>query len=337
MIDGKIQNMLIKSDSKLKFNSLSCFIIHLKSTDEILVVLRITSKDTLQALIRHPLWSYLRYPQKRIKTVFHLSTDDLMKTALYKKWMLSLDGKHVVMDEGKGEDNGLEAGLIKVLDRSLRLRVIAQNYFPLPFNPIKREEQNLEPQGPKESGSLISRASLLTQVVLSDNKSEVQVLDSPVELIFPEAFISDLLRFNAHLRRLVQTLKERLDLDDPWRPYLPFFNNDGNLKSFAMQTHSSRLYPVDPTFNLTPSLSIRQLAPKSIVQMALKRDPSYLIFLGTGCAQPSSWRGSSAILVVISANQKLILLDCGEGTLGQIVRYYGAQKAKKMVRTLQNS
>ncbi|XP_035207675.1 zinc phosphodiesterase ELAC protein 2-like [Stegodyphus dumicola] len=47
-----------------------------------------------------------------------------------------------------------------------------------------------------------------------------------------------------------------------------------------------------------------------------------VIFLGTGSSIPSKVRNVSAILVNISAN-KYLLMDCGEGTQGQIVRLFG--------------
>ncbi|TRY95749.1 hypothetical protein DNTS_022143 [Danionella cerebrum] len=47
-----------------------------------------------------------------------------------------------------------------------------------------------------------------------------------------------------------------------------------------------------------------------------------VVFLGTGSAKPASRRNVSGILVSISPSQSL-LLDCGEGTFGQLCRHYG--------------
>ncbi|PNJ31643.1 ELAC2 isoform 13, partial [Pongo abelii] len=49
-----------------------------------------------------------------------------------------------------------------------------------------------------------------------------------------------------------------------------------------------------------------------------------IIFLGTGSAIPMKIRNVSATLVNISPNTSL-LLDCGEGTFGQLCRHYGDQ------------
>lgn len=48
-------------------------------------------------------------------------------------------------------------------------------------------------------------------------------------------------------------------------------------------------------------------------------DSITLTFLGTGSAVPSKYRGSSAILMKVCGEAKL-LMDCGEGTLGQLTR-----------------
>ncbi|XP_042308509.1 zinc phosphodiesterase ELAC protein 2 [Sceloporus undulatus] len=47
-----------------------------------------------------------------------------------------------------------------------------------------------------------------------------------------------------------------------------------------------------------------------------------VIFLGTGSAIPMKIRNVSSTLINISSNQSLIL-DCGEGTFGQLCRHYG--------------
>ncbi|KAM4691183.1 zinc phosphodiesterase ELAC protein 2 [Rhinophrynus dorsalis] len=49
-----------------------------------------------------------------------------------------------------------------------------------------------------------------------------------------------------------------------------------------------------------------------------------VIFLGTGSAVPMKTRNVSSTLVNVSSTQSL-LLDCGEGTFGQLYRHYGDQ------------
>lgn len=58
-----------------------------------------------------------------------------------------------------------------------------------------------------------------------------------------------------------------------------------------------------------------------------------IVMLGTGCSVPNKVRNTSGILVRITEHSSIVL-DCGEGTLGQIIRFYGITKAKKILRTI---
>ena len=63
--------------------------------------------------------------------------------------------------------------------------------------------------------------------------------------------------------------------------------------------------------------------------------PEYpkVIFLGTGSSVPSKYRNVSSILVE-TAKDKFMLLDCGEGTLLQLHRMYGRIGAENVLRKL---
>ena len=65
-------------------------------------------------------------------------------------------------------------------------------------------------------------------------------------------------------------------------------------------------------------------------EMVRQADPTQLRFLGTGCAEPSKYRAASAIHLQLK-NGFGILFDAGEGTYGQMVRYYGQVEAKEQV------
>lgn len=57
-----------------------------------------------------------------------------------------------------------------------------------------------------------------------------------------------------------------------------------------------------------------------------------LEFLGTGCAIPSKYRNVSSILY--QNNHSAILLDCGEDTLSQIMRFYGDLSVLKKLKLI---
>lgn len=58
-----------------------------------------------------------------------------------------------------------------------------------------------------------------------------------------------------------------------------------------------------------------------------------IVMLGTGCSVPNKVRNTSGILLRVTENSS-ILLDCGEGTLGQLIRFYGVSKSNDILRSI---
>ncbi|KAG8225915.1 hypothetical protein J437_LFUL005951, partial [Ladona fulva] len=58
-----------------------------------------------------------------------------------------------------------------------------------------------------------------------------------------------------------------------------------------------------------------------------------ILFLGTGSCIPNKARNTSGILIELSERQ-CMLLDCGEGTYGQIVRFFGREKSDDVLLRL---
>lgn len=58
-----------------------------------------------------------------------------------------------------------------------------------------------------------------------------------------------------------------------------------------------------------------------------------VLMLGTGCSVPNKVRNTSGILIRIDQDNS-ILLDCGEGTLGQIIRFYGVSESSNILRSI---
>lgn len=79
----------------------------------------------------------------------------------------------------------------------------------------------------------------------------------------------------------------------------------------------------------------RELAHHGGTTSDAAREDSYpkLVFLGTGSCIPNKTRNVSSILVYTHPDS-CVLLDCGEGTYGQIVRFYGKERAQKTLLDL---
>jgi len=67
--------------------------------------------------------------------------------------------------------------------------------------------------------------------------------------------------------------------------------------------------------------------------LLIKNEYPKIIMLGTGCSIPSKVRNTSGILLQIDENHS-ILLDCGEGTFGQIMRLYKKSEADNILKTI---
>ncbi|XP_022953731.1 tRNase Z TRZ3, mitochondrial [Cucurbita moschata] len=65
----------------------------------------------------------------------------------------------------------------------------------------------------------------------------------------------------------------------------------------------------------------------------IRRDDLEIVLLGTGSSQPSKYRNVSSIYINLFSKGSM-LLDCGEGTLGQLKRRYGIEGADAAVRGL---
>ncbi|XP_022651975.1 zinc phosphodiesterase ELAC protein 2-like isoform X2 [Varroa destructor] len=64
-----------------------------------------------------------------------------------------------------------------------------------------------------------------------------------------------------------------------------------------------------------------------------QREYPLVTFFGTGSAIPSKDRNVSGILLTTKPSSH-ILLDCGEGTWGQMIRHYGPEDAEKVLKNL---
>lgn len=76
--------------------------------------------------------------------------------------------------------------------------------------------------------------------------------------------------------------------------------------------------------------------PGQAGQAALAQDAGQMLFLGTGCAEPSKYRGSSGVHLRL-CNGRGALIDAGEGVHGQLVRHYGPALAQQQVPLLSSA
>lgn len=89
-----------------------------------------------------------------------------------------------------------------------------------------------------------------------------------------------------------------------------------------------------PDFKIALDQLQQKLTERKPQQQVARADKfPRVVFLGTGSSIPNKTRNVSAILVLTSPDSS-ILLDCGEGTAGQIVRFFGSERAEHVFRSL---
>ncbi|KAL1494480.1 hypothetical protein ABEB36_010074 [Hypothenemus hampei] len=120
----------------------------------------------------------------------------------------------------------------------------------------------------------------------------------------------------------------------------------GSLASYHLRpkkgfdSSSSVRLDLDEFVNETTSLTDFPAALKELQEsLSLAKsnltisDYPRIIFLGTGSCIPNKTRNTSGILLQIS-DSKNILLDCGEGTCGQILRFFGSTKGDQILTNI---
>lgn len=67
--------------------------------------------------------------------------------------------------------------------------------------------------------------------------------------------------------------------------------------------------------------------------LSIVNDYPKILMLGTGSSIPNKVRNTSGILLQMDESHS-ILLDCGEGTFGQIVKFYGRSEMYNIMRSI---
>ncbi|XP_050298698.1 ribonuclease Z, mitochondrial isoform X2 [Anthonomus grandis grandis] len=77
---------------------------------------------------------------------------------------------------------------------------------------------------------------------------------------------------------------------------------------------------------------LKQTVSFSKSQLRIREHPK-VIFLGTGSCIPNKTRNTSGILLQTSESN-IIIMDCGEGTCGQIIRFFGPEKGDEVLSNI---
>ncbi|XP_033515467.1 tRNAse Z TRZ4, mitochondrial isoform X2 [Nicotiana tomentosiformis] len=235
---------------------------------------------------------------KKVNCLIHLSPASVTNTTAYEQWMTRFgEAQHIMAGH---EPKNIEIPILKSSSRiAAKLNYLCPQFFPAP--------------------------GFLT---LKQLKSLPSVSRFPRELSLPTScrfiYAENLLKFNL----------------------LPY--KDLGLDNSGVADTFSRTEIID---ELTSEIPEIVSASEHIIQLwhgnngtnggtplpscleGITREDMEIVLLGTGSSQPSKYRNVSSIFINLFSKGG-ILLDCGEGTLGQLKRRFGVEGADEAVKGL---
>ncbi|XP_050513162.1 ribonuclease Z, mitochondrial isoform X2 [Diabrotica virgifera virgifera] len=228
--------------------------------------------------------------------IVHFTPKDVVENPRYKAWMEHFPASttHLMLNE-YNTCMGSEA----VHRIQYKLNLLSNDIFPL-----LGEKGTLLPKGEVEGESDRKKQKMEDLVEdLENNLNTAKLSESPSLYITPDTFCAYHLRPK---RGLDRSLELRLNPTE----YLEETYNVADFKT-VLETLKS---------NLNSKTVSRDEFPK-------------IIFLGTGSCIPNKTRNTSGILLALNENQNIIM-DCGEGTYGQLIRFFGPELSSQVLANI---
>ncbi|XP_023752475.1 tRNase Z TRZ3, mitochondrial [Lactuca sativa] len=243
---------------------------------------------------------YGETPNKRVNCVIHLSPALIVNSSDYQKWMSRFHGaEHIIAGH---QMKNVEIPILQSSARvAARLNYLCPQFFPAPgYWSLENLKSSMPP-------------------VINE--------DTDLKTISAE----NLLKF--HLRPLAQLGLDRSNVPKTVGP--TEIINDLLLEIPEISDASQQvgqLWKVDQnTIKEEPWLNSQSGVPSCLEDIT--RENVEIVLLGTGSSQPSKYRNVSSIFINLFSKGS-VLLDCGEGTLGQLKRRFGIEGADNAVKGL---
>jgi len=238
-----------------------------------------------------------------LDTVFHFTPASVARTPEYQQWVRSLGNsvRHVAIND---ENEGL--GLAAVASFHHKLSTIRPDMF-LKLEGAE-EVLDLEEDSNKKRWAIQAKPGFRIWVRPSIPSRTLDYTKIPIfdrKLANEELLEGSEIKDDEERNTYVEELGKALD-------YAKSYNPD------PIVSIKNKLAKVDGVE--ISSLSTNESYPK-------------VTFLGTGSSIPSKYRNVSGILVEISQG-KYLIMDCGEGTISQMTRMFGAEGLSKVLMGL---
>ncbi|KAF6171209.1 hypothetical protein GIB67_001924 [Kingdonia uniflora] len=275
---------------------------------------------------------------KSVNCIIHLSPSSLTKTTEYQKWMKRFgEAQHIMAGH---EIKNMEIPILKASARvTARLNYLCPQFFPAPgfwslqnfnnFTPesISSTEGSFSKLNESISAENLLKFHLRPYAQLGVDKSGIPSLSTPTEIV--DELLSEIPEIVDSLHQVNQLWHEKSEtnnadkresivmIEEPWL-------NENTMNLVEQSTGAS----IDGTSYLDSEAGL----PTCLENVT--REDMEIVLLGTGSSQPSKYRNVSSIYINLFSKGSL-LLDCGEGTLGQLKRRFGVKGADDAVKRLQ--
>jgi len=270
--------------------------IKLKKIEKLVVIVDCASEGEAGTLLRSGFWACLAENQSCISQVFHRSAEDAMKSQSYHSLLAALSGAtHVNMRSGAHMEFGF-SGSLKTL---LKLSGVDKRAFKLPVS----ESAGSIGCGQGEQNMLSWAGVFHSFGLFDDGRWEAEEV--------PRDTLND--RF----RLALGTENSESSSSDNGEAQVV---EDGNRGAASLLRDS-----------ILRGGSAQRAEPAA-KRHCKEAGGVRVVFFGTGCAEPSKYRGGTGILVEWGSGS--MLLDCGESVWGQMIRHFGKKKALKKLSSL---
>ncbi|KAI4355610.1 hypothetical protein L6164_004367 [Bauhinia variegata] len=246
---------------------------------------------------------------KNVTCIIHLSPASVIICPNYQKWMTRFGSVQHIM--AGHEKKNVEIPILKSSARiAARLNYLCPQFFPAPgFWSLPSHNSSIPGSLVSSEGSVsaenLLKFTLRPYAHLGMDKSCIPSRVAPSEII------------NELLSEIPEIVEAAQHVSQLWQR-----SCEKKVMTAMRDTHKVMIEE--------PWLSADGV-PCCLEN--IKRDDLEIVLLGTGSSQPSKYRNVSAIYINLFSKGGL-LLDCGEGTLGQLKRRYGIDGADEVVRAL---
>ncbi|XP_059640695.1 tRNase Z TRZ3, mitochondrial-like [Cornus florida] len=253
---------------------------------------------------------------KIVNCIIHLSPASVINTSDYKRWMTKFGGAQHIM--AGHEMKNVEIPILKSSARiSTRLNYLCPQFFPAPgFWSLQQLECSASSSGAFNEGPV----SELCESVSAENLLKFH-LRPYAQLGLDRSGIPSLMTPSGLIDELISEIPEIVDAAQQVTK-LWHGGRETNEETNHMQDNNMMIEEPWLDENVLPSCL-----------EDITREDVEIVLLGTGSSQPSKYRNVSSIFINLFSKGSL-LLDCGEGTLGQLKRRFGVEGADNAVRGL---